>query len=401
MRADLRRLRIVIISDWFSEKMGYVENCLPKALASLGHEVHVISSNVQTYFNYPFYKETYEPFIGPGIVSCITKRLNGYTLHRLPFEMCMGHLRIKGLAKALAALRPHIVQTLDIQSLSTYWAALGRPLLGYKLFLETTVLASVFPFATKRDITKRERFGMIAYEALGRFVSLLSERCYAATIDAADIAIRFFGIEPRKVSISSLGVDTDLFRPPATKFSRKVRAQVRSELGFLPSDIVCIYSGRFSQDKDPLCLAKAIKIVRKRNKSFRGLFIGNGPQAGAITKVEGCLVHRFVPFSELLPFYWASDVGVWPRQESTSQLDAVACGLPIVISGRVKAVERVEGNGLTYEEGDPYDLARQLANLSDREIRKALGFHGARKAQDLFSWELAATRLTNDYEASL
>jgi hypothetical protein len=57
-------MRIAIISDWFSEKMGYAENCLPKALASLGHEVHLITSNVQPYFNSPNYRETYDLLSG-------------------------------------------------------------------------------------------------------------------------------------------------------------------------------------------------------------------------------------------------------------------------------------------------------------------------------------------------
>lgn len=36
-------MQIAIVSDWFSEKMGYAENFLPKAMASLGHEVHLVT----------------------------------------------------------------------------------------------------------------------------------------------------------------------------------------------------------------------------------------------------------------------------------------------------------------------------------------------------------------------
>ena len=61
-------MKIVILSSWFSERMGYIENCLPKALALLGHEVHVVSSTAQVYFNSPDYKEVYEPFLGKIIV---------------------------------------------------------------------------------------------------------------------------------------------------------------------------------------------------------------------------------------------------------------------------------------------------------------------------------------------
>ena len=51
-------MKIVIVADWFSENMGYAENCLPKALAELGHDIHVVTSTAQVYFNTKFYKNS-------------------------------------------------------------------------------------------------------------------------------------------------------------------------------------------------------------------------------------------------------------------------------------------------------------------------------------------------------
>jgi glycosyltransferase involved in cell wall biosynthesis len=396
-------LRIIIISDWYAEKMGYSENCLPKALASLGHEVHVVTSNVQPYFNHPMYKTSYEPFIGPGIVACETKEINGFTLHRLPHDTCRGQLCIRGLLKVLIALDPQIVQTTltpSWESFSIYEAALGKALLGYKLFLESHIHASVIPFATRRP-AMWERLRLVPEFVLGRLVSVLSEKCYPISVDAADVATRFFGIQPHKISVSPLGVDTDIFRPPSDESACKMRVQLRKRLGFAASDVVCIYTGRFSKDKDPLLVAEAIEILRKQKRSFHGLFVGDGSQAETIRAVEGCAVHPFVPFTELPSLYWAADIGVWPRQESTSQLDAAACGLPLVVSNRVKAIERVEGNGLTYDEGNQSDLARKLDALSDSSIRSELGQYGAKKMQEHYSWYHTAERRVQDYANSL
>src|SRR5436309_489248 len=138
-------MRIALISDWFSEKMGYAENCLPKAMASLGHDIHLVCANVQPYFDSPSYQQTYEPFIGPPVVSSGTAHLDGFVLHRLPHQVLMGRLRIRGLLAKLRKLRPAVVQTFEVAALSTYEAALARPLLRYKLFLETHFHASVFP----------------------------------------------------------------------------------------------------------------------------------------------------------------------------------------------------------------------------------------------------------------
>ncbi len=92
-------MKIVILSNWFSERMGYIENCLPKALAKQGHEVHVISSTAQVYYNSPDYKNVYEPFLGKNIQEVGVKQVDGYTLHRIPFIDLDNKVCLKNWAK--------------------------------------------------------------------------------------------------------------------------------------------------------------------------------------------------------------------------------------------------------------------------------------------------------------
>jgi len=395
-------VRIVFISEWFSDRMGYAENCLPKAVAALGHEVHLITSNVQPYFDSPTYSETYEPFLGSAVSVCGDQQLDGYTLHRLPFAKFKGQLRMRGLVNKLRAVRPHVVQVFDEISLTTYEAALAKSFLGYRLFLESHRHKSVFYTSLCSGHPMWSRFSWSYYApSIGRLVSFLSEKCYAISVDAADISTLFFGVEKKKVSVCSLGVDTDLFRPPSNAMAQQARSQLRRELGFSSSDIVCIYTGRFNKDKNPLCLAQAIEILAGQGKPFRGLFVGNGPQAEAIRAHRASVICPFMPFRELPRFYWAADIGVWPKQESTSQLDAAACGLPIILGDRVHVLERVDGNGLLYEEDNPHQLAHQLETLSNPRLRQRLGECGARKMQEHFSWSHIARQRIHDYEEAL
>lgn len=396
-------MRIVIVCDWFSDQMGYVENCLPKALAALGHEVHVITSNAQPYFNSPDYRITYEPFIGPAFVPCGVRKLDGFTLHRLPLIRVRDRLRIRGLLRTLFRLRPDIVQTYDAISLSTCQAALARPMLGFELFTANHVLASVFPpvrdgFARNPWWRMRSVFSMWIP---GRLVSLASSRCYPATIDAADIAIRFFGVEERKISIASLGVDTSLFHAARNDEDAAERSALRQKLGFATNEIICVYSGRFSEDKNPACLAMAIGELVRAGERFRGLFIGSGAQEPGIRSTPGCVVHPFLPFRRLPPYYRAADIGVWPRQESTSVLDASASGLPVIISDHVQAKERVAGRGLTYRQNDSTDLARVLRELADPARRADLGRNGAIAVAEHLSWTALARGRLRDYEEAL
>ena len=394
-------MRIAVISDWFSEKMGYAENFLPKALATLGAEVHLIAGNVQPYFDLPAYAATYEPFIGPGIVETGMKQIDGYTLHRLPHGWWHRRLRIKGLSRALSHLRPNIVQTFDPFTLSTLEAAGLKPFVGYKLFLESHMHASVFG-ADQRRSHWAKRLKWSAYAAtVGRAISLSSEKCYPIGSDVAEIAIRFYGIQPHKIELCSLGVDTDLFRPADADQDMLTRQETRGQLGIPEDALVCVYTGRFSADKNPLCLAQAVDLLASEGVPVWGLFVGSGPQKEALRGLRQCVVQDFVPAPQLPRLYWAADIGVWPCQESTSQLDAAACGLPIIVSDQVHVRERVEGNGLFYAENDPADLAQQVKQLLAPAIRKQLGEFGARKTRTEFSWEAIARRRLQDYEAAL
>ena len=394
-------MKIVFITDWFSEKMGYSENTLPKAVAALGHEVHLLSANIQTYFGTPIYASTYEPFLGPGVVPLETRSINGVIVHRLPHQFISKQIRIRGLWRELWKLKPQVVQTFAVAPWPTYEATAVKAVLGYRLFTESHVHASVFePTQAWQGIRKRLNW-LVYAGTVGRWVSTMSEKCYPISEDAAAIAIEYFGVQKHKVDICPLGVDTLLFKPAETEQTQTVRTELRTRLGFSASDIVCVYTGRFSRDKNPLCLAHAIAELCSKGKPFRGLFVGDGAQCKEIEQCAGCVVHRFVPTVELPPFYWASEIGVWPAQESTSQLDAAACGLPIVISASTLVVERVTGNGLTYKEGDASDLANVLASLQEADLRNRMGSAGVTKMEERFSWRRIAESRIKDYEKAI
>jgi len=396
-------MRIVIIEQWFSEKMGYIENCLPKALAALGHEVHVLTSTAQVYFDAPFYRDVYEPYLGPAVAAPAEKSLDGFTLHRLPLERWHGRLRIQGLLGALRALRPDVVQTFHATTLTTYMAALGRLIYGYRLFTGNHNVKSVFAPARLTEPPRlAARVSLLVKLSLpGRAVGCLTEKCYAVTPDAVDIATRFYGVPAAKVQLSPLGVDTALFCPPHDELTYAACKALRQQLGFTESDIVCIYTGRFTATKNPDCLAMAVASLRDQGRAFRGLFVGEGPQAEVLTASPGCVVRPFAPYHELPTYYRAADIGVWPMEESTSMLDAAACGLPLITNGRLQALDHLVGGWLPYQAGDVTDMQRALLVLQDAEQRERMGQAGAEVIRRQYSWDTIASRRLADYEAAL
>jgi glycosyltransferase involved in cell wall biosynthesis len=396
-------VRIAIAASWFATQAGYAENCLSKTFAALGHEVHVVTSVAQPYFETPFYKEVYEPWLGPPLLEPGLTSHDGYRIHRLEMTANGGDVRIDGLRSELRRIRPDIVQTFEVQGRVARATALGRLRGGSRLFTGAHLHASVFPDAAER----RGLGARFSPEALGgRLVGVMSERCYAISPDAAEIAVEFLGIPADKVVVSPLGVDTDVFRPLGDPGTLEARRELRSELGFSDQDVVCVYTGRLTAGeygKNPLALAQAVARLADAGHRIRGLFVGGGDSAyeTEIASHAGCVLHPFVGYKELARFYWASDIGVWPRQESTSQIDAAATGLPLILSDKTRVTERVDGIGLLYREDDVDDLANQILKLADPELRGRLGGAAAQRMQKEYSWRHLAEKRLADYERAL
>ena len=393
-------MRIIVVSDTFSPHVGYAEQALPKALSALGADVHVVTTRLPPYYNMKDFEKTYGGFTSEKSVPKTREEIDGYTVHYLDHSTIAGSLRINGLHSTLRELRPEIVQVFSPTSWVPLELALLKPVLGYKLFTGNHTTASVFPLAQRPSSwwSRARLKNFLVREACGRAVSTQTELCFAATRDCADVAVRFLGVPARKVVVTPLGVDTKLFSPPASISDTEARRSTRSRLGFAEDDIVCIYTGRFTADKNPLLLAQAIDAL---GPPFKGLFVGNGVQRVEIAEVRNCQIHPFVPVHELSRLFHAAEIGVWPTQESTSMLDAAACGLPIVVNDTLAAVERIDGNGRTYRKNDVSSLVEVLSSLRDPAERERLGKFGASKMMRQFSWLSIAKARLSVYEQAL
>src|SRR5262249_16255744 len=223
-------LKIVVVSAFYSDGMGYSENCLPKVLPSFGHDVHVITSTFNVSGNEPAYDDTYKEFLGPRQVPAGTSTVDGYRVHRLESDLLSGYVRIKGMSKRVAELSPDIVHSLEIASLQTFELAVRRPLARYRLFTETHQCMSVVrPYMRQSSGPPLKRAATRLTRTLpGNLASLAVESCYAVTPDCAEVAGRFYGVPDHKLKMQSLGTDTDLFLPVETEVDQQDRHAVRA-----------------------------------------------------------------------------------------------------------------------------------------------------------------------------
>jgi glycosyltransferase involved in cell wall biosynthesis len=312
-----------------------------------------------------------------------------------------GHVYMKGLHGKLRELGPDIVYSILAIGWIPLQAAYAKVTGGFRLFCGSHTSAMMFPLA--RDPSPKLLSLLNAYITRwipGRIVSLMSSKCYCPTEDCGEVAWRFFGMQKKKIKIIHLGVDGDIFFPASTPDDQLKRAAVRERLGFSVADIVCIYTGKMAQMKNPLLLARAIERLRAEGRTYKGLFIGDGAQRASIETIPGCVVLDFMPFVELGEYYRASDIAVWLTNESTSMLDAAACGIPIIVSDRIYQ-DHVVGNGLAYRINDLESLCEALREFEDAEVRAKFGRAGAEKMRDRFMWQHAAMARYLDFNAAM
>ena len=392
-------MRIVVVSETFAKHMGYIQNFLPAALAAEGHDVHLVTTALPPNHTIAEFNEAYGEFLRHHHVPD-GEHLDGVQIHYEPFERRLGYTRLPGLRQTLRRLRPDVVQVLHTIGWLPLDAAIAGLTLPFGLFTAAHYTRSVFTLAQREPAwwepaLLRSR----ATRALpGRLISMRTDRCYAATDDCAEVAIRYFGVQAHKVDILPLGVDTQLFHAPTTDERLHARATVRVRFGIADDELLLIYTGRFTADKRPALLAEATARLRAQGRRVRALFVGGGPQRSLLEPTDGCHVTGFVPNTELPTLFWAADIGVWPAQESLSMLDAAASGLPVIVNNTITARERHEGNGRTYILGDAADLAATIESLTSPDLRRELGQARARKMAENYSWTRMARRRQQDYQ---
>jgi len=187
-------------------------------------------------------------------------------------------------------------------------------------------------------------------------------------------------LRDRMVQLSE-GVDLSLFRPSGEPSG--------------PGPIRLISVSRLNENhKDISTLIDAAALLRDRDVEFELTIVGDGEHKAMLERraedaglVEAGFV-RFVGWVEDVPGLLAAhDIFVnSTRFESfgRTNIEAAACGLPVVASRVIGCVESVSDgvNGLLIDPGDPGALAKTLEELiGDPEMRRCLGEAGVRFAE--------------------
>lgn len=287
----------------------------------------------------------------------------------------------RALWQLRALCRTHAFDVIHTHSSKT--GVLGRlagRLAGVPLVMHT-VHGYAFPAARHRA----ERLFYLALEWLG---ARLCDMMIVLKEDDRVLARKRLAMPEKRLFLLPNGVDTERFRPRPAQERQRLR---ETHLGIGADTIAVGMVGRLWRQKNPDCfVTAAAQVVRDTGADVRFFLIGDGelrePLEQRIAELGlGDRVHILgwredVP--EVLP---ALDVFVLPsRWEGLSLaiLEALACGLPVVVSdipGNRDLVE-IDRDGLVFPDDDATALAGALIRLvDDAELRVRFGEAGREK----------------------
>jgi UDP-glucose:(heptosyl)LPS alpha-1,3-glucosyltransferase len=181
----------------------------------------------------------------------------------------------------------------------------------------------------------------------------------------------------------------------------RLRLSARRNLGLPDEAFVLLLVGNDWKKKGLSCLLEALR--RSGDPRLWLLVVGRDDPAPfeAALAMDG-LGHRirFLPPRPDVEFYYAAaDCYVAPSLEDAFALpvaEAMACGLPVIVSSHAGASEIVTdgADGLILKDPrDPEELAALIRRLSgDPELRERLGGNAVRTARN-YTWEQNAAAL--------
>lgn len=304
---------------------------------------------------------------------------------RSAVRVSQGWKLLLDLSRVIRQERPDLIHAGPIQQCAFLTALIGfKPLVsmswGYDLL---------------RDADRNLMFRLLTRFTLKRSQVLIGD---CETVRHKSIHL---GMAANRIVIFPWGVDLDRFspvpRPPAN------------------SQVITLLSTRGWENIYGVdVIARAFVMVARQNQKARLMLLGQGSQAGLLRRIfmQGGVQNRVVmpgqiSWHDLPRYYQQADLYMSASSvdgSSVSLLEAMACGLPAVVSDIPGNREWIEPGiqGWLFPVGDGQALAEVILEaIADREKLKRMGRAARMTAEERADWKKNSVRLFDAYEMAL
>ncbi|MBI4679819.1 MAG: glycosyltransferase family 4 protein [Nitrospirae bacterium] len=253
--------------------------------------------------------------------------------------------------------------------------------LGYKLIYRYPFALPLTHIFDKRSEFAREK----SFEKIDHFI------CISET---ARNNLEYEGINPSKIDVVHNSVDL-LFFYPGQKDT-----ELLNKLKISETDKVIMFVGKLTSWKNPFTLLYASKILLEKGLSIKLILAGQGAQKLRLQKTAELLglsgntiFLNFIENTELNKYYRLADIFVmpsmttitWEDQFPFAVIEAMASGLPVVVTNSGGMPELAGDAGRIYPQGNYRELAKHLHEiLTDEQLRQMMAIKSKQRAEDMF-----------------
>src|SRR3954469_16927208 len=247
--------------------------------------------------------------------------------------------------------------------------------------------------AIRRRLTLRRWYAFTAMQA--RVAPRLDGITTVSESSRRDIA-RHLGVPAAGVEVIPVGIDPEVFCPPAATGARE------------PASIVVITSADVPLKGLVHLLEAVAKLRTERGVTLTvvGTARPGGPAAAALDRLtlrDAVRFTGFLPEPELVTLLQSAAVVAIPSLYegfSLPAVEAMACATPLVTTDAGALPEVVGGSaGLRVRAGDVGELTAALALVLDsRALGEQLGRAGRRRVLESYTWRATAHRTAAWYE---
>ncbi len=361
------------------------------AIADRGHQVEIFTTNYDGFGGYV------EPSEGP-----LSKRREDIRVRTFPVDLPPDYFRI---SRPLASALSDDIEKFDLVHV-------------HSLYLFTTLASGFFAHRHQVPLILRPHGTLDPYiYPRHRWRKSLVERLYQNRMFRRAAAVHYTTEEERDLAapytfgrpgfVAPLGLNIDDYRPLPPRGTFRARFPETRDKSIL------LFLGRINFKKGLDVLAKAFGEVAKERDDVHLVIAGPDndalkPKVEAWLQAEGVLdkttfTGMLVGETKLAALNDA-DLFVLPSFSENfgiAVIEAMACGLPVLISDKVNIWREIENAGAgEVEPVDPDRFARRiLAMLEDRAVLKVQGERGMETVVRLFDWPSIGERLEEAYGA--